>query len=578
MIIDPQSISYQAIKQDILTYIQTKEQKWQDYYAGSAGTILIELLSGVAAYHSFTTISNRRETYLLYGEKRSSAVGIAQNLGYSAFRGRNKHIKIKVLNVTSGTVSLIPFQVIGLYDNEYDIIVTPPTGTDQYNIPSGETVDIEVTIGNLKEENIRVPTEDLTIFRFESSDVSDDIQLKLITGDTTKIIERVSNEIPNLLNDYYIAISNALGGVDVMYFNTATYGRVKQTASTAINYTDTPYYLGLTAPVDPGTVKIQINVTTPSGSYIYTGVDDGNGYIIGNWPTPANYNCGTIDYISGATTINFYDNISGISGIINVEYYRDLPGLTIAEPEWKYSTGDLLVLNYVGLANAGTIEESKVIISDTTIAFDSLVETVLDYQEPEEVGSIRVNAPFHHETQLIIRGRDDFKKELKLIASQLVGDVKDANAKDLDPAEMAITLVRLDEDGVYEPLTESEKSQIVIELESHRPFGVRPIAVPLYSTMFPDAVEVPVDLTIEIKLATTLEQAGGQAQVESDVAAIVDDYEYILEASLTQSDLYDIEYELESLDYIKVARVVPSGPSTLDWNEFYNITVTVSFI
>lgn len=577
MIIDPKSISYEAIKKDILTYLQTKDQKWQDYYAGSAGTILVQLLSGICSYHSFTTITNRRETYLLYGEKRSSGISIAQNLGYSVFRGRNKHVKLRVLNITGSTIPLIPFQIIGIYNNEYDIIVTPPVGVDQYNISAGEELEIEVTIGVLKEESIRVTTDELTIFRFESSDVSDDIQLKLTTGDTVKTISRVSSEIPQLLNDYYVTISNAFGGIDVMYFNTTSYTKIVQNSSTAISYNNT-YYLGLTSPIEPGTLKVRINVTTPGGSYIYNGKDDGLGYITGNWPVPENKNTGIIDYNTGATTINIYDSIIDISGMINIDYYRDLTGLTTVEPEWKYISGDLLTLYYIGLSNVGIVEENKIIINNGTIALVNLGAIVLDYQDPEDIGSIRINAPAHHETQLVIRGRDDFKKELKLISSQLVGDVKDANAIDLDPAEMAITIVRLDEDGEYSPLSNSEKYQIVTRLEMHRPFGVRPITVPLYATMFPDAIEVPIDITIDLKLNTTIDQAGGQAKIVEDVTDIVDDYEYILKASLEQSDLYDIEYQLENLSYIKVARVTPSGVTSLDWNEFYTINLTVNFL
>ena len=82
-IIDPKSLSFESIKQDLINYVQSRPDyaKWQDFYEGGAGTTQLELFAGVATFLSFHAIGARRETYIETRKLRSSAINICTTLG-----------------------------------------------------------------------------------------------------------------------------------------------------------------------------------------------------------------------------------------------------------------------------------------------------------------------------------------------------------------------------------------------------------------------------------------------------------------------------------------------------------------
>ena len=87
-IINPQSLSFSQIKEDILSYIKSRPdyEAWEDFYEGGAGTTQIELISGLAAYLAFHSIGARRETFIDQRRLYSSAINIASTLGYPVNR------------------------------------------------------------------------------------------------------------------------------------------------------------------------------------------------------------------------------------------------------------------------------------------------------------------------------------------------------------------------------------------------------------------------------------------------------------------------------------------------------------
>ena len=105
-IINPLSISYESIKGDLLNYITAKPEQdgWADYFATSAGTAIIELIAALGAFYIYHFIMGRRESYLSTCNNYSSALGSAEDSGYSASRGINSIVKLKIIPNTSANV------------------------------------------------------------------------------------------------------------------------------------------------------------------------------------------------------------------------------------------------------------------------------------------------------------------------------------------------------------------------------------------------------------------------------------------------------------------------------------------
>jgi len=104
-----------------------------------------------------------------------------------------------------------------------------------------------------------------------------------------------------------------------------SYYQEQTTSDTIITAGGTPYNISLNAPVRPRTLTATITVVTAGPvTTTYNGIDDGNGYIIGNWPTPAGLKTGTIDYDTGAAVINITDTGAIPGSGINIVYHQAL--------------------------------------------------------------------------------------------------------------------------------------------------------------------------------------------------------------------------------------------------------------
>jgi hypothetical protein len=86
------SISFNQIKQDIITFVSSKPDasRWTDFFAGSEGTLLTELIAGFGFYEAIKIIFANEENCLLYTNSLLSARAIASNYSYSAYRGKNR--------------------------------------------------------------------------------------------------------------------------------------------------------------------------------------------------------------------------------------------------------------------------------------------------------------------------------------------------------------------------------------------------------------------------------------------------------------------------------------------------------
>ena len=215
--IESTSISFNDIKSNLIRFVENKPDadKWKDYYEGSEGTILIELIAGYGFYNTLKAIFGREETYLNYVNTLSSARAIAQTYSYSAFRGRNRRYVLKFKSPYS--FSIPKDTVIGSSGN-YDVITAEDTLIRSKIEQNGEMVEyeniVEVIVGTQQQASLNISSSGLHIFRFNGENVSNDYTLFL----NEKIVPttEISGEA---LQDKYLVRTNAAGGVDIIYMN-----------------------------------------------------------------------------------------------------------------------------------------------------------------------------------------------------------------------------------------------------------------------------------------------------------------------------------------------------------------------
>jgi len=183
--IDPKSVSYEEILQDLKEYVESQGESWKDFFETSTGQILLELLAGVGSFLLTKTYFARREAYLHQAKITSSAISIAEGLSYPVFRGYPPKV---VFQVSSDEVlTLNKYSVIG-YVGDYDIILS-----DDLVVNAGETKKFYAYIGKYVEEEktisftsetqkyifLRFLTQVSEIFDFEVNGTKADYSLKV---------------------------------------------------------------------------------------------------------------------------------------------------------------------------------------------------------------------------------------------------------------------------------------------------------------------------------------------------------------------------------------------------------------
>lgn len=454
ILIDPEAISFDSIKQQIETYIKAKSDyaSWKDFYDSSAGTTLTELLAGFGTYIQFSITAGRRETYLTHAEHRSSVTAISEALGYSVSRGSN--VKLNLTITPNETRTVKKMDILGSY-GDFNVI-----SLGDYSFTNGiQLTDVNVVLGFFKTESITLESDDLTIIRFINPDVSNDIRLLLGATELP-----YSENIFDLVSDKYVAISNGVGSVDVMYLN--------------------------------------------KGGYTFT--------VAGDFVTS-----------------------------------------TVSNP---YTTGDVLTLQYVELASF--VWDSTTIIFDYG-SIDNLGSALSsEYTAPELLSTAKILAPIRHETNGVVKGRTDFRKLFQIEAAK-IDDVVDTNATDISPAVVNLSYVKNDLSSPT--LTTQQKEDLLDTLNIYRPFGVE-------QNTISDPTRIDMDMDIDITASVTFASIG-QAQLDSDIAAILASYEKKLEVLV---NLNLIEEAVEELSYVTIARITITNSVAVqaDWDEYFIIDPT----
>lgn len=407
MVINPASVSNELVLQDLLNYINAKPatSRWKDLFDSSAGRVIVELIAGLGVYTAYNTITSRRETYLEAAVNRSSCIGAAKFLGYSVSRGTNAHLTLTITpNVTT---TFDKWDVLGTVKD------TTILAAENLILNEGIETTINVIIGSTNEESVTASTDGITIFRFTSTSVSNDLRLYLNDTELT-----FTSAILDLVDGGWVAISNAYGAVDVMNLNSGTY----------------TYVAG-------DTIKI-------------------------------NY-------------VNLY-NLSFVLADLNFNY------------------GDISSFEYINT-----------------------------YEEPETKDNVKVNAPLYHETQYVVRAREDYPKILGTLSTDIIS----TNHSDLSPAIVKVSYVLTD----LTLLSSTAKEAYITTLSKNRAMGVAPC-------VFVDPIKKGLNLYIKIYLIVDSDAS----TVTTDTATILANYQKILGQSV---NFRNIEKAYEDLDYVKVARI-----------------------
>lgn len=233
LIIKNKSQSFEQIVIDLNVYLRSLPdwESWQDYFKTGSGQTIIELIAGLGTQLFYLINIQRQETYLQTAMNRSSVIGIAQMLGYSAGRG----------NAVKATITVKPDQVAVL--NRFtiagsckgvDIIMD-----DSILLNEGVNQQIDVIIGTLKRDHKKIQSSALQPFRMTKPNITEDFILyKTANTYTEAQLQELDNdmdadktgwiELPtsdkfiDMINDDYVVQTNVLSSVDIFYLNEGT--------------------------------------------------------------------------------------------------------------------------------------------------------------------------------------------------------------------------------------------------------------------------------------------------------------------------------------------------------------------
>ena len=223
LIIKNKSQSFEQIVIDLNVYLRSLPdwESWQDYFKTGSGQTIVDLIAGLGAQLFYLINIQRQEVYLQTALNRSSVIGIAQMLGYSA--GRGNSVKATITVKGNSTQVCNKFDVVGTVKG-VDMIMA-----DSILINEGETKQINIIAGTLKRDHVTVQSSNLQPFRLTKPNVSQDYMLYKTANpyegdegeaDKSGWIELpTSEQMVDLSNDMYVVQTNVLSSVDLFYLN-----------------------------------------------------------------------------------------------------------------------------------------------------------------------------------------------------------------------------------------------------------------------------------------------------------------------------------------------------------------------
>jgi len=250
--------------------------------------------------------------------------------------------------------------------------------------------------------------------------------------------------------------------------------------------------------------------------------------------------------------------------VITSPWGVDLAYMNTLGGQWAYRAGDQLKLIYVELIPDITNFDPQRLSWTQLTGVDLNSVTYVSRQDPELDSEIKLNTPFYHETQSLVRGRKDFARVVKGLRTDLI----DVNQQEPGPLSIDITYVKSD----LGLLTSAEKTDLLNALSQYVPMGV-----PMSGIQVVDPVQQSLTLSVTLDVYASSNTPTGT--IDGDIQSVLSKWERRLGISM---DTDAVQKDLYLLDYVKKATVtVASGVSSLQWNEYWptvSYTKTVNYV
>ena len=214
---------------------------------------------------------------------------------------------------------------------------------------------------------------------------------------------------------------------------------------------------------------------------------------------------------------------------VDIMYLNTFP---TSNPSYKYGADSEFTIRYIELANVGNEP-----FTSSMFTYGTLTDyyTTSLYIPFESVDDIKVKAPLQHETQNLIRSKQDYANRIH----QIVDTVHDSSYFAITPTYTQITYLK----DNFTLLTESEQEKVQELLKKENYFG----------TPLPDIVHPRREVAhLDIQVALT-DKYKNIADVDLDIQNILESfYDSVLGSTFST---YDLERRIENLTYVHYARV-----------------------
>jgi len=201
--------------------------------------------------------------------------------------------------------------------------------------------------------------------------------------------------------------------------------------------------------------------------------------------------------------------------------------------QYKYGSETEFTLKYIELANVETVDYTT-----DMFTYGTFISTISidEYVPFEEVEDIKINAPYYHEKQNLIRSKSDYSQEVK----QSIPNIKETSYTPITPTYTLVTYLKDD----YTTIKLSEKIILNNILVEENYFGT-----PLPDITFSEREIIDLDITLNL-----LDKYTDVSDIDIDINNLLkNNYTIALNQSF---DTYTLERLLENnLSYVKYARV-----------------------
>jgi hypothetical protein len=238
-------------------------------------------------------------------------------------------------------------------------------------------------------------------------------------------------------------------------------------------------------------------------------------------------------------TTNIVRNLIDDLYLVRTNPYKSVDILYLnnnPDGQYKYGSETILTLQYIELADVPTTP-----FNSDMFDYFSLVNTkIIDlYKSFDSISNIKIKSPLYHETQNLIRAKDDFRKNIVEIIPSVIG----SGYKIHTPTYADITYLKDD----LTVLTDSELNILNETFNSEEFLGT-----PNPDITSPKLMQITLDIIFKLK-----NQYINISDINSDIENILNsNYTNKLVPPITEYDIniYDIEVLFEQLSYLKYAR------------------------